>query len=245
MNHSLYIVRNGSNRNFDIFRIIISVLSLGLCFINVKKRREYLAVWVVSFIFWSIAEIVLAKRKIRDGEIVNEDRLYLSGILRGSAEGSAITLSCLAVSDTLLCQNSKLSGFLGFLIGASFWVYTIAIRQESKDIDTKTSRRDLFKPLSLIILSIFTVVTLVYFGYYPADRKRVFSLFLVLTLWGFIWNLIAILTNIRWIENSSQEIQGPWETILGVSFDSIVEIGFAYTFFLCVVLFINLKLRVN
>jgi hypothetical protein len=242
MSNSLYIVRNGSSRNFDIFRIIISVLSFGLCFINVKKRREYLAVWVVSFIFWSVTEIILAKRKIREGEIVNEDQMYLAGILRGSAEGSAITLACLTVSDTLLCQNSKLSGFLGFLIGASFWVYTIAVRQEFKNIDTKTSRRDLFKPLSLIILSIFTVTTLVYFVYYPVDRKRVFSLFLVLTLWGFIWNLTAVITNVRWIENSSQEIQDPWQTTLGISFDSIVEIGFAYTFFLCVVLLIKHKL---
>lgn len=242
----IYVIRDFRNatRSYEI-KIFNTLFSLGICmarYYETDENTDYFWVWLIGFIFWSCVEFALAVKGVRQGQITTGSvfgvKIGTAGaaILRGASEGSAITIFGLGVGDAV--YERKVSGYaiLAAVLQIIYLVLTYRLRKEKKEVEGVTSRRPLFVRRSVVVLGSMTIYTVVY-AIVLADKEELERLLLLLaflSLWAYLWHFTAYVSNVRWFEKPAKHIGG-WEVqAIGMTFDSVIEIGVAYTFFLAV-----------
>lgn len=242
----LYVVRDFRNqKSGNEAKVLYIAISLIIClsrFLEKNNATDYFYIWAIGFLYWTLIEFALAFKGTRKGDLTRgtlfgkELKMWQSAILRGGAEGSAITIFGLSVADMTLERQISGYGMLGVLLQVMYLLATFRLRKPTREVDGVTSRRSLFRPMALIVLSAMSSYTFWYFFTLASDveKSRMMYTLVFLSIWGYLWHFIAYFGNTRWFEWGAKKPGNLFVQAFGFTFDSVIEIALAYVFFLAV-----------
>ena len=247
----IFVVRGGFwGEEYD-FKLLFAAVAIFICVLDYKwkKRKDYLWVFLVGFIFWSSIEFALQVTGIR--EMPNrylfgmQIPFWLAILIQGTAEGVSVGVVGLFITDLYLDEKTRMYSYLVFgiivvllfLIMFSHGIYTPNVGGEVP------SRREVF-PIWEVLIFILSAPAIYWFikAKKPV-KKRAFFMFLVMFLLGSIWYLFYWLSGQRWVEIGTQNPDGsysnlrraePFLEFLVMLYNAVVEIALIYMMFLAI-----------
>jgi hypothetical protein len=164
---------------------------------------------------------------------------YLSSFTRGIAEGGVITILGMVPADLHRKRYPSDLRILGlYAVTALLYVgTTVASSKGGKDVGGSVdSRRELFKPVSVVVTSLFVAVPLmqVVLSNSGVYKRRVLDLFVALCVVGVVTNFQMYFCNVRWVEVSTDDAEHPYKRanvfleLCILMYDGVVEIALMY-----------------
>ena len=243
---SIYMIRGGEigagpfGTSF-ITKIILVICTLLIVFYDWRKkeRLDYLWVFIVGAIIWTIVEMFLqlsGTREYNANYIYGfEIPLYISIPIQGMAEGAAVAVICLFFGDRMIDIETRKITTIVF----SILMVLLFLSSFSEGIQTPNyggdvpSRREMFKISAWIFLGTMTIATLIFFFVKskPEQRMRGLYLLILMIIFGTVWTLGEYLAGTRWIEvgtESNTRHAPPLIEFGALAFDVVIEIAVAY-----------------
>ncbi len=233
------------------FWLKLSWVPLVLLAAEVARRRyrraDHLWVFLFASVFWTVVELLLALRAVRSGDIVSPEvlgtqiPLWVAALLRGLPEGGAYTLIGMFVGDLVIDgqhrKDSALKWLTVAMVACYFLATFVSAHPEKNVLGEVHSRRDIFRPLALVLLATATLYSAWWFRFRAdlAQARRVRNTFFALVVIGVVWNYQAFLLNGRWAEVGTIDklARAPWYwEHFALLFDAFIEIAAMYTAFL-------------
>jgi hypothetical protein len=237
-------IRNGQFAQDYGFKLILTFIGLLICilFVIFAKKYDYLFVFLLGIVIWSIFELITTALNIRyivDATFFNLDLHWvLACILRGSSEGAVVALVGIVFGDFI--PNRKYIKFAlpaGIILIGYFVFRTIRNGLATRDVaGDVSSRRDVFAWPSVIFFAIFAIFNIIWFIYQkdPQTRKRALSMFITTLSFATIWSIAQFIANTRWVEvstNGGYSQTTVFVTILIFAWDLIFEVAMCYLAF--------------
>lgn len=243
---AVYMIRNGGFGNNFETKLYMTLIAVLVCLIDLirNKRKDYFAVFLTGTLIWAATEYILQLSGMRKFDIVYlygiELPLWITALLRGTSEGSAIALIGLVFGDLVIADSRKtriLGWFAFFIFTFGIMATVFAQAQESRPVGGDVvSRREMFTLMAVLYMVVFVVFDFV--AYIKADpplRKRAAAMVVILTIFSAIWSISELLSITRWIEVGSNGgyVLAPWYlSFLAFAYDVVVEIALCYLAFL-------------
>ncbi len=248
---SIFITRGGFwGEEYD-FKLLFAVVALVICLFDWKwkERKDYFWIFLTSFIFWSLIELILQLIGIRDMPnrylFGMEIPVWLSIPLQGLAEGTTVGIMAIFITDLYLDKKTRKYSYLVFtivvvLIILIMFSHGIYIPNVGGDVP---SRRDVF-PIWELIIIVITIPVIYWLITTDKDaRKRGYYMFVTMFILGCIWYLFYWLSGQRWVEIGTRNLDGTYSNlrraplfieILVMLYNALVEIALIYMPFLAI-----------
>jgi len=251
----LYIIRNSAGNDYS-HKVYWSVAGGVACYQHyaLKNNLEYLGVFGVASVFWTLVELRLAtsntrQGKIQKGEVFGFPLNNLSAaVLRGCAEGGSLTLMGLIAADYFL-KHIDLSTEKGLAVTMGVMklcLYGMTVVGSPLVNGTKrtavASKRNILDTRTLAVM--FGAIGVLLWGLRTdriseTDKKRLRHFVAFDAAIGISWNFLAYAVGYRWLSRSEEEGVGepsesPLDHFFGLVWDGAVEIAAMYSSFVVV-----------
>jgi len=248
----IYMIRNGDfGTNFEA-KLLLSIIGLSLCLLDyalMNKRKDYFRVFSTATIIWTISELmlhVLGIREMKDAFLFGwKIPLIIKTLLQGMAEGAFIAVFGIFIGDRIIAKEKK-QKIIGLVVFSGLMIFMI-LRTLNQSVAFKiiggdvASRRDIFSPVAIIFIGFWIFVDV--FWYFKKATKnlkiRALNMFLIMTIYGVVWNLVEYISNTRWVEIGTLEPLNLYPAplyleIIILLYDGIIEIALIYVPYLII-----------
>lgn len=254
---SIFMIRGGFFGYEFTHKLIYAIAGFLLCYYDWKKnkRKDYLWVYLIGLIIYSLAELMLqvfGGRAMPDKFLFGFNigsQLWFTIPIGAMADVAFVGLLGIFIADFLVKKDTQKKGILilaiytlfrhvifysvFLILGFNFTTINVG------DLDI-SSRRDVFEVGTVSTLTILSILTIIWFIRSKKEiKKRAFFMFLVVVVEITFWSVGEWITGQRWIEVGTIDplnLQHANPVIeFGIlAYDVIVEMGLFCVSFLAI-----------